>query len=64
MILSKKQIEKLKIRLALDGTGAKSKLANKLDLHSSQITLMCKTGFVPIHCEKSLHAYLLHKILK
>ncbi len=59
MQLTSKQITKLKTRLALEGTGAKSRLADELDLHNSQITLICKTGIVPRHCENKLKEYLL-----
>jgi len=58
MVLNKEEIKQLKIKLAMEGTGSKGKLADKLDLYTSQITLMCKTGFVPEHASKKLKRYI------
>jgi hypothetical protein len=58
MILNEEQIIKLKTKLALSGVGAKGKLAKKLNLHNSQITLMCDSGFVPKHAIIKLNKWL------
>lgn len=58
MKLTSKQIQKLKTKLALAGTGSRGKLAKTLNLHGSQITLACKTGFVPEHAKKGMREWL------
>ena len=61
MVLDKEQIKALKIKLALEGTGAKSRLANKLNLFESQITLILAGGKIPEHCKKKLEKWLNEK---
>ena len=46
MKLTEKQLKKLKTNLALDGTGSKKKLANKLGCNASYVTYILNTGLV------------------
>jgi len=62
MNLTKKQLTKLKTKLALEGTGAKGRLAEQLDLHSSQITLLLNTGYCPDHASDSLNLLIKHAV--
>lgn len=58
MNLTKKQLTKLKTKLALEGTGAKSKLAESLNLYNGQITKMLTDGICPNHASYKLIEYL------
>lgn len=46
MKLTEKQLKRLKTKLALDGTGSKKKLAEKLRCNASYVTYILNTGLV------------------
>lgn len=54
MILDKKTLNKVRIYLAMQGTGSKKKLAEDLNLHESQISLLVSSGIIPASSVKRL----------
>lgn len=58
MKLTTKELIKLKTKLALEGSGSKGKLAELLEMHQSQITLLLDTGKCPERSYNKLVKYL------
>jgi len=58
MKLTEKQLKKLKTKLALNGTGAKKRLAELLNCEPSQLTYVIKTGECPERFDKTIKSYI------
>ena len=58
MKLTTKELIKLKTKLALEGSGAKGRLANKLGIKASQLTLILDTSKCPDKASKELIKYI------
>lgn len=58
MKLNSKQLKKLKISLALIGTGSKSKLASEIGCANCQITNLLNTGFIPDKFKDKIKKYV------
>lgn len=58
MKLTEKQITRLITLLALEGSGAKGKLAKKMKCHPSQLSYIIKTGSCPKKHDKTITDYI------
>ena len=56
--LTAKELTKLKTKLALEGVGAKGRLADELGIYGTQVSLLLNTGSYPGRIEDKLKSYI------
>ena len=58
MIYTQDQLKELKIRLALEGSGAKGKMAKRIKCAKCQLSILLTTGFIPNKFKAKVDKYL------
>jgi len=58
MNLTAKEVNKIKIKLALEGTGSKGRMALNVGCANCQITKLLNTGFIPDKFSDKVKMYL------